>query len=288
MSWTGWMCEPEEARVQSLTLKCSNPGAGWSTKSDRASGARAVEPITDQRVAAMSEMDTDLMGSAGGEAALDERRLRAERAFDPIARDRGFSPALSDDCHLLAVCRAAANIADDLSGGWGRHAPYQRGIGTLDPAQGKVARQRMMGRLRLGDDHQPAGVLVKTMDNTRPTHAADPRKIRAAMSNQGVHQCAVRVSRGRMDNHAGRLVEDDQMGILEADIERQGLRDRRWILILGEEYYEVLAAADAHSRIALRLPLAHDVTGLDQPFQSCARQGRQMVCERAIEAQAGL
>jgi len=91
-----------------------------------------------------------------------------------------------------------------------------------------------------------------------------------------------------MDNHAGRLVEDDQMGILEADIERQGLRDRRWILILGEEYYEVLAAADAHSRIALRLPLAHDVTGLDQPFQSCARQGRQMVCERAIEAQAGV
>ena len=69
------MSESEEARVQSLTLKCRNPGAGWSAKGDRASGARAVEPITDQRVPAMSEMDADLMGPAGRETALDERRL---------------------------------------------------------------------------------------------------------------------------------------------------------------------------------------------------------------------
>ena len=53
-----------------------------------------------------------------------------------------------------------------------------------------------------------------------------------------------------VDDHAGRLVDDDQMCILEADIERDRLRGRRGIVNLRENYDEILAASHAQRRVA--------------------------------------
>jgi hypothetical protein len=64
------------------------------------------------------------------------------------------------------------------------------------------------------------------------------------MADQGVNESAVRVSRRRMYNQPCGLVDDDQMSILEADIERDRLRYGRRICILGENYDKILAAAD--------------------------------------------
>jgi hypothetical protein len=53
-----------------------------------------------------------------------------------------------------------------------------------------------------------------------------------------------------MDNHARRLVDDDQVCVLEADIERNRLRDRRGILNPRENYNEILVVSDALRRVA--------------------------------------
>ena len=76
----------------------------------------------------------------------------------------------------------------------------------------------------LGDDQQPRRVLVDAVDDARPRDAADPGQPPRAMVEQRVDQGAVEIARGGMDDHAGGLVDDDQMIVLEDDVERDVLR----------------------------------------------------------------
>jgi len=145
-----------------------------------------------------------------------------------------------------------------------------------------------MGRLGLGDDHQPARVLVETMHNPRPSNPTDSGQAGAAMAEEGVDEGAGRVSRRRVDNQPCGLVDHDQMCILKADIERHRLPSRRWIFILGENYDEILAAADPQRRVPQRRPFARDAAGFDQPFEPRPRQRRQTDGKRTIEALPGL
>jgi hypothetical protein len=239
-------------------------------------------------VSTMGEMHPDLMCSAGGKAAFDECRLRAERALNAIMRDCRPPPALADNSHLFAVSYAAADVPDDLAAMRERQTPHECGIGTVDPAQGKVARQRVMGGLGLGDDHQTARVLVETMDDTGPANPADSGKASAAMTNQGVDECAVRVSRRRVNNQPRGLVDDDQMCILKADIQRDRLRYWRRICMIREDYDEILTAAYPRRWIAQRSPFARDIAGLDQALEPRARQRREMERKHAIKALPGL
>src|SRR6516225_3925229 len=121
-----------------------------------------------------------------------------------------------------------------------------------------------MGGPRLGDNHKPAGVLVETMDDTGPANPADPGEAHATVADQRVDECSVRISWRWVDNHACRLVDDNQMCILEADIERDRLCNRRRFLILGEDYDEILPGADPPRRLADRCSFASHVAGLDQ------------------------
>jgi hypothetical protein len=91
-----------------------------------------------------------------------------------------------------------------------------------------------------------------------------------------------------MDNQPCGLVDDDQMCILEADIERDRLRYGRRACILGENYDKILAAADPQRRVAQCHPFALDMAGLDQPFETCPRERREMHRKRAIKALPGL
>src|ERR1700756_3692068 len=117
--------------MQGLTGKRSDPGPTRAAASDVSPGARAIDRIADHRVSAISEMHPDLMRSAGGETAFEERRLRVERTLYTIVCDRGLSPTIRDNSHLFAVDGAAADIAGDLSGGWCWHTPNDRGVGTV-------------------------------------------------------------------------------------------------------------------------------------------------------------
>src|SRR5208283_5549837 len=110
----------------------------------------------------------------------------------------------------------------------------------------------------------------------------------AAMGDQSIDEGSVQVARRRMDDHAGGLVDDDQMCILKADIERDRLSDRRRIFSFGENYDEILAAAHPPRRVAKRYTLMSDVTLLNQMFESRPRQCWKMQGQRAVETQSDL
>ena len=59
-----------------------------------------------------------------------------------------------------------------------------------------------------------------------PDFAADAAQILDVME-QRVDQRAAGVAGGRMHDHAGRLVDDDEVGVVEEDLERQIFRQRR-------------------------------------------------------------
>src|ERR1700740_1544321 len=133
MPLLGGVDKAERSRVQGLPRKRTDLGADRSAPRKAPSCARAVDWVADQGVAAMSQMDPNLMCPTGGETASHERRMAAERALDAIARYGRFSSALVDHRHFLAVSGAAADIAGDLTLRRCGHAPNKCGIGAVDP-----------------------------------------------------------------------------------------------------------------------------------------------------------
>ena len=91
-----------------------------------------------------------------------------------------------------------------------------------------------------------------------------------------------------MDNHARRLVDDDQLCILEADIERDRLRDRHGLLNLRQNYDEILVVSHAQRRVAQNSSLMGDLAALDQALQPRPRQFWQVQREHAIEPLPGV
>ena len=65
---------------------------------------------------------------------------------------------------------------------------------------GELRREAAMGAVGLGHDHEAGGVLVETVNDARPRHAADAGKARAAMGDEGVHQRAGVMAAGGMDD----------------------------------------------------------------------------------------
>src|SRR6185312_10952286 len=139
---------------------------------------------------------------------------------------RGRPPARGKNRHFLAVARAAPDVAGNLARERARHAPDDRPIKSAYPARRESGREAGMGVGGLGDHHQPARILVETMDDPRPLHAADAGKTVAAMRKKGVDESPIEISRGRMDDEARRLIEHDEIVILVADVKGEWLRRR--------------------------------------------------------------
>ena len=91
----------------------------------------------------------------------------------------------------------------------------------------KLARQLLVRRVVLRDHHDARRALVEPVHDAGPHLAADAAEVLDVME-QRVDQRAGRIARGRVHHHAGRLVDDDDVGVLEEDLERQilGLRRR--------------------------------------------------------------
>jgi hypothetical protein len=74
-----------------------------------------------------------------------------------------------------------------------------------------------------------------------------------------------------VDNQPRGLIDDDQMCVLKADIQRYRLRDRRRICTIGEEYNENLATAHPQRWVSQSPAFARDIAGMDQSFNLGAR-----------------
>ena len=158
-------------------------------------------------------------------SSRQETRLAGPSASSTRQCVTAWRPRSSrDDRHLLALARVAADRRVDRArarvGPPQTRARYSR---SSDPSAvvGEQGGEALVGGVGLGDDQQAGGVLVEPVDDAGPPDPADPRQAGAAMGDQRVDQRAVRMARRRMDDEAGRLVDDDQVLVLEDDVERQ-------------------------------------------------------------------
>ena len=93
-------------------------------------------------------------------------------------------------------------------------------------AIGKLGGQSVMGRIILRHHQTSAGILVQSMHNTRPCHAADAAELAGAMMEQGVHQCPTCVTGGRMHHDPHGFVDHQQTIIFIQNVQGDILRLR--------------------------------------------------------------
>ena len=219
------MLETQPSRMQGLAREGVEGSAKRCREGAAAASAAAIDGIADEGMALRGEVDADLVRASSGEAAFHHCCHVLEDAQHAIACDRGFA-ASADDGHGLAVAGVATDRAGDLAHTRLGHAPDHREIGTVDPARREVRGKCGMCLLGLGHHHEPAGVLVEAMDDARPPNPADACEAVPAMREQGIDEGIVWIAGRRMHYEAGRLLEDEEVRVLVANVQRDRLRLR--------------------------------------------------------------
>ena len=233
----------------------------------------AVRPVADHGTAQTRQMHADLMRPPRLDATFEERRRRGagRDGDDPPVRDRELAPLL-DDRHALAVDRMATDEVLDSSGVEAGTTVDDREIRLLDvPMGGERPDESVHRGLRLGDDKQTARVLVEAVDDAGARHAADARERRTVVEKR-VDERAGEVSRRRMYDEAGRLVDADEIVVFVDD--RKG--DVLWLGHgrhgRGDGDDDAVRLRDLHPRLFGDSAVDGDETGLDQALDPRARE----------------
>ena len=177
----------------------------------------------------MFQMHADLVGAAGFGTALEEREV--SRRFQHAPCGLGLAgPGAAADGHALAVHGVAGDGAVHGTGRGAGAAADHGEVSFFRGALGELPGERGVGGIVFRDQDATAGVLVETVDDSRSQGVA-ARGDEAAVVEDGVDQRALPVTRGGMDNEAGRLVQAEQVVVLVEDVERDvlghGLHRRR-------------------------------------------------------------
>ena len=153
-----------------------------------------------------------------------------------------------------------------------RHARDDRQVLLLDRAGLELGGERVVGLVVLGDDDHAARVAVEPMDDARPRRPAALAH-RAEMMGQRPGERAVPMPLGRVDDHPGRLVHDDDRIVLVQDVERDVLRHGPFARHFELEHRDDVALAQLQRRPAGGVVDAN-LAGLDRPLQRGPAEGR--------------
>lgn len=272
--------EPEMRRVESLASEAQ-------FGEQRLVRARlAIDRIAEQRMADMSHMDAHLMRTPGLEPTLDEGST-VQPLQRAIVGDGMLTPTLALHRHFLAIGVRATDPRIDSPRRRGGHAADEGKITPVNAVLLELPRQTLMGPVRLGNDEEPGRVLVDAVHDPWPSNAADARKLPGTVMKQRIDECAIRISGGGMDDHASRLVDDDEMLVLVNDDQIDLLRHRLGRRGLGNGEGKSRFGAHLERRIADRRTAGSaDMTGEDQRLHALARQLRHKRGKRTIKPDA--
>ena len=244
-------------------------------------GCAAIEGITQHGVAFRGHVNANLVGSSGGERALEKCRSVAPAALCPVAGQCRFATC-ADDCHALAVAGVAPDGAGDISG-WRKHAPPDKGnVLPGDAAAGERRRESDVGFVCLGDDHQTAGILVEAVNDAGACLAADAGKGVPAVGEQCMDEGSTGMAGARMDHEPGRLVDDEQVLVLMDDDQRNVLRYQGRIGWPWYRKYKMVAWFDPQGCLRYRPPAACEAAFLDEGLDPGSRQVRKDVGEDPV------
>jgi hypothetical protein len=293
------MGEGKKFRVERLTrkiLRHSPQRLGQAVRLGAES--LAVVRVADYRMAYVGHVDTDLVRAAGLQPAFDKRGKRVaflagEALKHCIARDGMASiGAVLRNHGATHAIGGAAKRHIDLAKIPFRRSPHYRYIGTLQPAfqavVGKRLRQRLMRAVGLGDDHDARSVLVEAVDDARPLHAAYAGQTVTAMMDQRVDQGAGPVAGAGMHDQSGRLVDDDQFGILVEDVERDVFAPGFSRFGLGQADRHRLTGLQLAAWITGGLSAKHDGALADQRLDAAAGKiGAEFLRQPLVETRPG-
>lgn len=160
-------------------------------------------------------------------------------------------------------------------------APDERDVLLFDLPIVELPCELLVGAIVLGDDHDARCSPIEPVHDARPELAADAAQILHVVK-QRIHQRAGRVTRCRMNDHPGRFVDDDEVGILIQDVEGKGFGDRP--RRIGRRNVDRDDVAGSYMRVGLA-GLARDEHPalLDQPLDLRARLVGKEASEEAIE-----
>ena len=281
------MHEAETFRVKCLTRKGFCGLRPWCGGADPT--ATAIGLISDQPMSDMRHVDAYLVRPPCFKTARDFRCVGAEcfKNADPrdrmpatlkqhrlslaigpmprkLGRDRDYPSRFEPDPAHTAQARIARV----------GHAVTEGAVLPFDTVRGELVGQAVMRRVRFRHDQKPARILVDPVHDTRPFFAADARKVAAEMVQQRIDQCARDRARRGMDDHAGGLVDDDQVRILVNDLQRNRFGNGCDLGRLLDRDFIDLSLADARLRVSHNDPAATDRPVGQQPGQARSAEMR--------------
>ena len=168
-------------------------------------------------MAEMLHVNANLMGASAVQSALHQTDSTA-RLQHVVIGSRGPSTARIHR-HFLAMHPMPSDRGIDRAAGTFEGPGDQREIDFRNLTFGKLPGEFLMRRVIFGRDHGAAGFLIEAMNNSGPLLSADPGKA-GAMMEQGVDQRVRLVSGAGMHDEARRLIEHEQIVVLEKNRER--------------------------------------------------------------------
>ena len=195
----------------------------WS-KNHIAIYSAPVEKITDHRRFDRSHVNTDLVGPSGFNPYFRQTPSIGKTLLQVPVGDR-ISAMYRSNGHFFPVHRMPADGSYNLAITFSGTTQQQGVIGFMNLSILKISHQGSQSKLGLGHKHDPGGVLIQTVDNSRATSSRF-RKILAPVQ-QPVYQSAAMVPAGRMYDHTWRFADDQKVFILKQDCEIDLLRDER-------------------------------------------------------------
>jgi hypothetical protein len=163
------------------------------------------------------QMDPDLMGAPGLEAAFDQGHgciAPQPRRQRPHVGARSLAERPVDDRHAGAQPGVAADRRID--GHRRRDRPRGQGkITARHRALCQLPGQRRQCAFAGCDDHQTGGVLVEAVHDA----CAGQHRQRRPVMQQAIEQRAPPVSRGRMHDQTGLLVDHQHIGVFMDDVQ---------------------------------------------------------------------
>ena len=158
---------------------------------------------------------------------------------------------------------------------------HYRLIGTAKRAIAQLRGQRPVRHIVSGHDHQAAGSLIQPVHDARALLAAGSRP-GSAPAEQGIHQGAGAVPGRRVHDHAGRLVDDQEVVVLEHDAQRYPLRDVPPIARLVRLELDHVPGRDPVGRPGAS-PIDRDPAVPDEPERRRTRQSARLLSEEPVE-----
>ena len=144
-----------------------------------------------------------------------------------------YCPSVEDG-HFLAVGRVAADGRVDRARVIPDPAADEADIGPCQRMVLELRGERGVGGVVFRRDDEAGGILVDPVDDAGALFPADAGERVAAVREQRVDQRSVRVPRRGMDDESLGLVDDDDIRVLVADLQRDRLRLDRDLADLRE------------------------------------------------------